>query len=248
MYRPSLPNMNRLNVPAELGQAVPTGPELDLISSLSLRLQPKPDLDRAYLAGSVPRWTPIRRDNRKSSLKNYHLLEYRLPSMLRLMQMASNEIHCQRLCERWDGLSFDLAMVIRFEKRLWALNGLKRLDGFQAKGESFSDDSISPKNGGDATKLVEEGKDVLHVCVNEGMACSPTKFFVYGPCSCVSNYFVRIQRRVGFKQPQAMMRRSTAFCRHLHQILLCSGIYFLTWKRITGQTFPLCRTKIRLWI
>jgi hypothetical protein len=168
--------------------------------------------------------------------------------MLRLMQIASNEIHRQRLCERWDGLSFDLAMLVRFEKRLWALNGLKRLDDLQVKGESFSNGSISPKNDGDATKSVEEGKNILHVCVNEGMSCSPTKIFVYGTCFCVSNYLMHIQRRVGFKQPQAIMRRSTAFCRHLHQIWLCIGIYFPTWKRITGQTFPFCRTKIRLWI
>lgn len=172
MYRHSMANVRKSNVQAELGQHVSTESELDLVPSLSLHLQSKTNSESACLPGSVRHHAPVRRDNPQRHVEN-HSLEGRFPSMLRLMQSASNEIHCQRLYERWDGVSFDLAKLIDFEKRLWALNGLKRLDDLQMKGGSFSDGSRSPENDGDATKLVEEGKNVLHICVDGGMSCSP---------------------------------------------------------------------------
>jgi hypothetical protein len=47
---------------------------------------------------------------------------------LRIMDRASNQILCQRLAENWEGIESDLRERIEFEKRLWALNALNRLD------------------------------------------------------------------------------------------------------------------------
>jgi hypothetical protein len=47
---------------------------------------------------------------------------------LRIMDRASNRILCQRLAENWEGIESDLREHIDFEKRLWALNALSRLD------------------------------------------------------------------------------------------------------------------------
>ena len=50
---------------------------------------------------------------------------------LRIMDRASSQVLCQRLAENWEGIESDLREHIDFEKRLWALNALKRLDGGQ---------------------------------------------------------------------------------------------------------------------
>lgn len=183
-----MPNVHKSNVLAEVGQHVSTESELHFSPSISFHLHSKPDSESAYLPGPVPRRVPIRRDNPKWSVES-HPLANRFPSMLHLMQVASNEIHCQRLYERWDGVSFDLAKLIHFEKRLWALNGLKRLEDLQMKGESISDGSRSPVNDNDATVLAEDGKNVLHICVDGGMPCSPTEFSVYESRLRGSNFF-----------------------------------------------------------
>ena len=47
---------------------------------------------------------------------------------LRIMDRAPNQILCQRLAENWEGIESDLREHIDFEKRLWALNALSRLD------------------------------------------------------------------------------------------------------------------------
>jgi hypothetical protein len=47
---------------------------------------------------------------------------------LRIMDRASNQILCQRLAENWEGIEADLRVHISFEKRLWALNALNRLN------------------------------------------------------------------------------------------------------------------------
>lgn len=212
-----MPNVHKSNVLAEVGQHESTESELHLTPSISFHLQSKPDSESAYLPGPVPRRVPIRRDIPKWPVES-HSLANRFPSMLHLMQVASNEIHCQRLYERWDGVSFDLTKLIHFEKRLWALNGLKRLDDLQMKGENVSDGSRSPVNDNDPTVLVEDGKHVLHICVDGGMSCRPAEFSVYESRLRGSNFFCIIQRRVFFRQPQAIMRRSTASCRQMPQI------------------------------
>jgi hypothetical protein len=47
---------------------------------------------------------------------------------LRIMDRAPNQILCQRLAENWEGIESDLREHIDFEKRLWALSALNRLD------------------------------------------------------------------------------------------------------------------------
>jgi hypothetical protein len=47
---------------------------------------------------------------------------------LRIMDRAPNRILCQRLAENWEGIESDLREHIDFEKHLWALSALSRLD------------------------------------------------------------------------------------------------------------------------
>jgi hypothetical protein len=175
------PNMRKSGMPAELEQhepadtpvtAVSTGPELDSLSSLSLHRQSKTESESACLPGSVARRHPVRQGDPTWSAE-IRPLEDDIPPRLRLMEIASNEIHYQRLSESWDGLSFDMAKLINFEKRLWALSGLKRLDHVLRKGERLCDGPGLLVNDGDATKRMQDGENLLHICEDGGMSCKP---------------------------------------------------------------------------
>lgn len=175
------PNMPKSSMPAGLEQhepadtpvtAVSTGPELDTLSSLSLHRQTKAESESACLPGSVAHRHAVRQGDPTWSAE-IRPLEDDIPLRLRLMEMASNQIHYQRLSESWDGLSFDVAKLINFEKRLWALSGLKRLNHLLRKGESLRDGPGLVANDGDATKRRQDGENVLYICEDGGMSCKP---------------------------------------------------------------------------
>jgi hypothetical protein len=166
MFRPNMPAELEQHEPVETPiTAVSTGPELDSPSSLSLRRHSKTESESACLPGSVAQRHPVRQGDPKWSAE-IRPREHGVPPTLRLMEIASNEIHCQRLSESWDGLSSDMAKLINFEKRLWARSGLKRLDRLLLKRQS----SRSQVSGDVATKIMQDGENLLHICEDGGMS------------------------------------------------------------------------------
>jgi len=155
-----------------------TETDLDMIPSLyPPPLHSNIESESASLPESQPHHDPITQDDSDWSAE-MRAFEDDVPPMLRLLQIASNEIHCQRLHENWDGINFDLAKLINFEKGLWAQSGLKRLNDPMLKGEKLCGGTGSPVNGADATNVIEDGEN-LYICEDGGMSCSPFEFLVH---------------------------------------------------------------------
>ena len=123
---------------------------------------------------------------------------------LRMMDRASNQILCQRLAENWEGIESDLREHIDFEKRLWALNALKRLDGGLGNQKGRPGMGSFPVEGPKGREL-----KVVQICETGG------KMFLDYPTvrwpSNVSNIFPVLQRRPGILQPRIPSTKFAAF-------------------------------------
>jgi hypothetical protein len=104
-----------------------------------------------------------------------------LPLLLLIIQSAPIKVLWQRLYEDWAGASPEVTNVVAFQKKLWALVGLRRLNALlDAKG-TLRNSRIGPVDEGDEKAnhgQDHEAKRVVHISEDGGKASTIRSFLL----------------------------------------------------------------------